>query len=82
MTIFYGYKRLTTVDDWRGLAGEDKWVPTRSAYELAHCWQQFGGLPGPIARALDTSGNEILGFLSISAWSKSQFSSIVGLRHR
>ena len=65
MNIFYGYKRLTTVDDWRGLAGEDKWVPMRSAYELAHCWQQFGGLPGPIARALDTSGNKILRGISV-----------------
>lgn len=60
MTTFYGYKRLKTVDDWRGLAGGDKWVPSRSAYELAHCWQQFGGLPNPIANALDASGHEAL----------------------
>lgn len=60
MTTFYGYKRLTTVDDWRGLAGEDKWVPTRSAYELAHCWHQSRGLPGPIARVLNISGHELI----------------------
>ncbi len=65
MTTFYGYKRLTTVDDWRGLAGEGKWVPTRSAYELAHCWHQFGGLPAPVARALDTSGHEVLRGISV-----------------
>jgi len=44
MATFFGYKRLTTIDDWRGLAGEDKWVPGRSAYELAHAWQPAGGL--------------------------------------
>jgi hypothetical protein len=60
MTTFYGYKRLVTVDAWRGLAGEDKWVPTRSAYELAHCWHQFGGLPDPIEKALSASGHEVL----------------------
>jgi hypothetical protein len=30
MTTFFGYKRLVTVDDWRGLAGDNNW-PTRSA---------------------------------------------------
>ena len=65
MTIFYGYKRLVTVDDWRGLAGNDKWVPARSAYELAHCWQECGGLPAPIASALSASGHQALLGLSI-----------------
>ncbi len=65
MTIFYGYKRLATVDDWRGLAGDDKWVPTRSAYELAHCWQESGELPAPIASALNASGHETLRGLSV-----------------
>lgn len=65
MTIFYGYKRLVTVDDWRGLAGDEKWVPTRSAYELAHCWHQSGGLPQPIARVLNASGHEVLRGVSI-----------------
>jgi hypothetical protein len=64
MTSFYGYKRLETADDWRGLAGEDKWVPTRSAYELAHCWHQWGGLPEPIANVLSRSGHETLRGLS------------------
>jgi hypothetical protein len=65
MTIFYGCKRLVTADDWRGLAGDDKWVAGRSAYELAHCWQPNGGLPAPIASALDASGHEALRGLSI-----------------
>ena len=65
MTIFYGYKRLVTVDDWRGLAGNDKWVPARSAYELAHSWQECGGLPTPIASALSASGHQALRGLSI-----------------
>jgi hypothetical protein len=65
MATLFGYKRLATVDDWRGLAGDDKWVPTRSAYELAHCWHQFGGLPAPIADALNASGQETLRELSV-----------------
>lgn len=60
MTTFYGYKRLRTADDWRGLAGEDKWVPSRSAYELAHCWSRHGGLPRAVVDALDASGHELL----------------------
>ncbi len=60
MANFFGYKRLATVDDWRGLAGNDEWVPTRSAYELAHCWHQFGGIPSPITNALNASGHEAL----------------------
>lgn len=65
MATFYGYKRLVEVDDWKGLAGDNKWVPTRSAYELAHCWQQCGGLPQPIANVLDTSGHEVLRGVSV-----------------
>lgn len=65
MTIFYGYKRLANVEDWRGLAGDDKWVPTRSAYELAHCWHESGGLPEPIVTTLNASGHEILSGLSV-----------------
>lgn len=65
MTVFSGYKLLTTVDDWRGLAGDDKWVATRSAYELAHAWQAAGGLPKEIAGALDRSGHEALQRLSV-----------------
>lgn len=65
MTTFYGYKKLRNVDDWRGLAGADKWVPARSAYELAHCWNQAGGLPMPIKNVLSSSGHDILRGLSI-----------------
>jgi hypothetical protein len=65
MTTFYGYKRLVSVDDWKGLAGEENWRPTRSAYELAHAWQQARGLPTPIAQALNNSGHEALRGLSI-----------------
>lgn len=65
MTTFYGYKRLLKVDDWRGLAGPDKWVPARSAYELAHCWHQSGGIPEPIKNVLNSSGHELLRGLSV-----------------
>lgn len=65
MTQFFGYKRLTTANDWREIVGDDKWRATRSAYELAHCWHQSGGLPSPIASALNASGYEALEGLSI-----------------
>lgn len=65
MTIFFGYKRLAKFDDWQGLAGADKWVPGRSAYELAHCWHQFKGLPKPIGNALNNSGHPLLRRLSV-----------------
>jgi len=65
MATFFGYKRLTTVDDWRGLAGENKWVPRRSAYELAHAWQAAGGLPPQIRDALDQSEHEHLKGLDV-----------------
>lgn len=60
MALFYGYKRLTKADDWQGLAGADKWVPTRSAYELAHSWQPAGGLPPSIARAFGQGTDDVL----------------------
>ena len=43
MAAFYGYRRLSRPDDWAGLAGDGKWVPGRSAFELAHAWQGAGG---------------------------------------
>jgi len=60
MTVFYGYKRLTEPEDWRGLAGDDKWVAGRSAFELAHAWNDSSGLPEPISVVLDQSGFEVL----------------------
>ncbi len=60
MALFYGYKRLGSVEDWRGLAGDDKWVAGRSAYELAHAWHAAGGLPAKMREALDASGHERL----------------------
>ncbi len=57
MAVFYGYKRLERAEDWKGLAGDDKWVPTRSAYELAFAWHGVGGVPAPIAEALASSAD-------------------------
>jgi hypothetical protein len=65
MARLFGYKRLRRPIDWRGLAGQKNWVPTRSAYELAHCWQGFGGMPPEIAEALLCSGSTHLTGLSI-----------------
>lgn len=65
MTTFYGFKKLTNVEDWRGLAGANKWVPSRSAYELAQCWHQSRGLPEPIKNVLNSSGHDLLSGLSV-----------------
>jgi hypothetical protein len=65
MAVFFGYKRLTTIDDWRGLAGEDKWVPGRSAYELAHVWQPAGGLPAEVHGLLERGGQRHLKGLTV-----------------
>ncbi len=65
MAVFFGYKRLTSIDDWRGLAGEDKWVPGRSAYELAHAWQPAGGLPTKIRDALEQERHQHLTGLAV-----------------
>ncbi len=65
MAVFFGYKHLTRPEDWRGLAGEDKWVPGRSAYELAHAWQAAGGLPRPILATFEESGYDHLKGLEV-----------------
>ncbi len=56
MAYFYGMVRLGAAEQWRGLAGEAKWVPTRSAYELAYAWHGANGVPPGIAAALSDSG--------------------------
>jgi hypothetical protein len=53
MTYFYGYKRLRRPEDWKGLAGDENWVASHSAQELAFAWQGAGGLPEGIVRAFD-----------------------------
>jgi Domain of unknown function (DUF6946) len=65
LATFYGYRRLTVPDDWAGLAGDGKWVPGRSAFELAHAWQEAGGLPLGIRAALDRSGQPALAGLRL-----------------
>ena len=60
LATFYGYRRLTVPDDWAGLAGDGKWVPGRSAFELAQAWQNAGGLPTGIRAALDGTGQPAL----------------------
>jgi hypothetical protein len=65
MALFFGYKRLATIDDWRGLAGEDNWVPAHSAYELAHAWQPAGGPPQRIHDAIEQAGHDVLKGLTI-----------------
>lgn len=56
MAHFFGMLRLGTAEAWKGLAGEDKWVPTRSAYELAYSWHGANGIPRGIRERFDSSG--------------------------
>lgn len=68
MAVFYGYKKLERAEDWEGLAGEEKWRASRSAYELAFAWHGAGGLPEPIAAALASSGDTRLSGLALRDW--------------
>jgi hypothetical protein len=67
MTTFYGYKRLAKPDDWKDIVGRDNWVPSHSAYELAHSWQSAGGVPAGIANALAALGAPLAGLRLDSA---------------
>jgi hypothetical protein len=51
MTQFYGMRRLHKADDWKGVAGEDNWVPSHSAFELAYAWHGAGGFPPDVVDA-------------------------------
>ena len=64
MTVFFGTKRLTKLEDWRDIVGKKKWKKDYSAYELAYAWQTAGGLPKDIRKAFDHSGHkELFGLL-------------------
>jgi len=54
-SMIYGYKQLSKADDWRDIVGADKWVPTRSAYELAQRWHA-GSFPPSVRDAFQRSG--------------------------
>ena len=49
MAHSFGMMKLGSPEQWKDLAGEDTWVPTRSAYELAYAWHGANGIPGGIA---------------------------------
>lgn len=57
MAQFFGMLKLAGPDAWKGLAGEDKWRETRSAYELAYAWHGSGGIPLRIRDTFDASGH-------------------------
>jgi hypothetical protein len=65
MAHFYRMLKLGSPADWKGLAGEEKWVPTRSAYEIAHSWHGANGIPRGISQALETSGADALSGLRL-----------------
>lgn len=56
MAHFFGMMKLGAPEQWRGLAGEDKWKATRSAYELAYSWHGSDGIPREIVKAFNDSG--------------------------
>jgi len=56
MAHFYGMLKLGSPEAWKGLAGEDKWKASRSAYELAYAWQGAGGIPLRLRDAFNDSG--------------------------
>jgi hypothetical protein len=56
MATFFGMRRLGGPDQWKGLAGDGKWVPTRSAYELAYAWHGANGIPKGMKSAFSESG--------------------------
>jgi hypothetical protein len=65
MAQFYGMLKLSGPDAWKGLAGEDKWRATRSAYELAYAWHGAGGIPLGIRKSFDASGHRELQKLNL-----------------
>jgi hypothetical protein len=52
MPQFYGVKELNSLRDWEGIIPTKHWVPTRSAYELAHHWFGRDGFPARVAAVL------------------------------
>jgi hypothetical protein len=63
--MIYGYKQLHRAEDWRNIVGIDKWVPGRSAYELAYQWHAEK-LPPSVRSAFDCSGVPELQFLRVA----------------
>lgn len=55
MANFFGMLKLGGPEQWKGLAGEDKWKPTRSAYELAYAWHGANGIPPDMKKIFDQS---------------------------
>ena len=53
--MIFGYKQLSRIDDWREIVGEKNWVPTRSAYELAHRWHG-SSIPMRVKEVFDRGG--------------------------
>lgn len=52
MNTYYGVKPLNRIAEWEPIVSTKNWVPTRSAYELAHSWGAVDGFPDPVAKAL------------------------------
>lgn len=65
MAQFFGMLKLAGPDSWKGLAGEDKWRATRSAYELAYAWHGAGGIPPRIRDVFAASGYQELAKLKL-----------------
>src|SRR5262245_24907542 len=65
MARFYGYKRLTKPEDWRGLGDAEGLVDRRAAYEVAAVWQATGGIPPAIRATIEVAGATALAGLNL-----------------
>jgi hypothetical protein len=65
MPYFYGVCDLRRVEDWSAVVGHQNWVPTRSAFELAHKWQGCDGFPSRVKAILTAAGEPFAGLSSL-----------------
>lgn len=61
MPRFFGVCELGRTEDWRAIVGSDKWVPTCSAFELAHKWHGCEKFPNRVQSVLATFGAPFAG---------------------
>jgi hypothetical protein len=55
MPTFYGIRQLRKVTDWKWIVGEKNWVPSHSAYELAHKWAGCTDFPSQFKLILNSA---------------------------
>jgi hypothetical protein len=58
--MIFGVKQLKKIDDWIDVVSRKNWVPSRSAFELAHKWHNTLQFPERVAQVLCTSAEPSL----------------------